>query len=112
MIFDNFFELLFLLLAAHWICDYPLQGEFLAKAKKDGPLAAYHLFAHAGIHGASVFLITGSMSLGLIEWGLHTLIDSAKCDGKTTFADDQILHILCKVGFALVFVIANGVNWI
>lgn len=29
-----FFRFLILLLAAHAVCDYPLQGDFLAKGKK------------------------------------------------------------------------------
>lgn len=92
--------LLLYLLAAHWICDYPLQGDYLARAKGDfssGELRVYHLAAHAGIHGGAVTLITGNIWLGLIEWVLHGLIDEAKVRGKTTFGADQGLHIICKV---------------
>lgn len=96
--------LAFLLLAGHWIADYPLQGDFLAKAKQDGPLRVYHLIAHSGIHGAFVYVITGNIFLGLAEWISHTIIDELKVKGKTSFALDldQTLHILCKfiwVGF-------------
>lgn len=86
----------FYLLAGHWIADYPLQGDFLAKAKQDGPLRVYHLVAHAGIHGAMVALVTGSVTLGFAEWVAHTLIDQAKVGGRTTFATDQALHVGCK----------------
>lgn len=88
---------LFLLLAAHWVADYPLQGDFLAKAKQSGPLRVYHLIAHAGIHGGAVALVSGSLFLGLIEWIAHTIIDELKVRGKTTFAVDQTLHIVCKI---------------
>lgn len=101
-------ELALLLLAAHWVADYPLQGDFLAKAKFEGPLRLYHLIAHAGIHGGAVLLVTGSVWLGLIEWILHTAIDEAKVKGKTSFAVDQALHISCKMAY--VIIIASGVS--
>ncbi|MDG3577139.1 DUF3307 domain-containing protein [Rhizobium sp. YJ-22] len=88
-----------MLLAAHWVADYPLQGEFLATAKFKGPLRAYHLVAHAGIHGGAVALVTGNVWLGLIEWALHTAIDEAKVKGKTSFATDQALHLICKAAY-------------
>lgn len=93
-----------MLLAAHWLADYPLQGDFLAKAKFEGPLRAYHLVAHAGIHGGAVALVTGIVWLGLAEWVAHTIIDELKVRGWTSFALDQTLHILCKiVWLAIVF---------
>lgn len=96
------------LLAGHWIADYPLQGDFLAKAKQQGPLRVYHLVARAGIHGAAVALITGSLLLGLAEWAMHTLIDELKVRGRTSFAEDQISHIACK-SFWLAIIAIGGV---
>lgn len=90
-------EMLILLLAAHWVADYPLQGDFLATAKAEGPLRVYHLIAHAGIHGVAVFLVTGSLTLGLAEWALHAVTDEAKVRGKTSFAVDQAIHVICKM---------------
>lgn len=88
---------LLLLLAAHWIADYPLQGDFLATAKAQGPLRVYHLFAHAGIHAGAVALITGSIALGLAEFICHSIIDENKTHGRISFAVDQTLHIVCKL---------------
>lgn len=90
-----------MLLGAHWVCDYPLQGQFLSDAKQKGPLRLYHLIAHSGIHGAAVALVTGSLWLGLAEWAAHTIVDQLKVDGKTTFQVDQALHILCKLAWLL-----------
>lgn len=90
-----------MLIGAHWLCDYPLQGQFLSDAKAAGPLRLYHLVAHAGIHGAAVALVTGSVGLGIAEWVAHTIIDQLKVEGKTTFAMDQSLHILCKLAWLL-----------
>lgn len=100
--------LLFLLLGAHWICDYPLQGDFLAKAKFEGPLRVYHLLAHSGIQGAAVTLVTGSLWLGLAEWFIHTVTDELKVRGRTTFAQDQAIHVTCKVLWVALF--AMGVS--
>lgn len=96
---ENLLMLGLTLLAAHWVADYPLQGEFLSTAKAKGPLRAYHLVAHAGIHGGAVALVTGNVWLGLIEWALHTLIDEAKVKGKTSFAADQAMHLACKAAY-------------
>ncbi|WP_246763294.1 DUF3307 domain-containing protein [Rhizobium sp. 007] len=94
---ENFMMLALILLGAHWLCDYPLQGQFLSDAKQSGPLRVYHLIAHSGIQGAGVAVVTGSVWLGLLEWMAHAMIDEAKVRGKTTFAQDQALHIACKI---------------
>lgn len=101
----NGIEMLAALLVAHVIADYPLQGDFLAKAKNRFiPLAGapwYHaLGAHALIHGGFVAAITGSLWLGLAEFVCHALIDDSKCAGRLTFNQDQLLHVSCKVAWA------------
>lgn len=85
-----------LLLAAHFVCDYPLQGDFLAKAKADGPLRWWHLFGHSLIHGAAVGIITGHAFLGVLETVVHFGIDELKVQRRTTFAQDQAAHAVCK----------------
>lgn len=103
------FEILymfFLLVAAHALADYPLQGDFLAKAKNRlAPIPGvpwYHAMgAHAFIHGGFVTLITGSLTLGILEVFLHFLIDDLKCAGEISFNKDQFLHILCKVNWCV-----------
>lgn len=91
-----------LLCAGHWLADYALQSDFLVKAKIQGPLRVYHLIAHAGIHGGVVLLVTGSVVLGFAEWFLHALIDEAKTRRKISFAQDQTLHLLCKLIWLIV----------
>jgi hypothetical protein len=97
------------LLASHYICDYPLQGEFLAKAKNHRlPLPGVPwyqaLFAHAFIQAAGVFWVTRSWILATGEFVLHAYIDFAKCEGKLTFNQDQALHIACKLIWAAIMV--------
>lgn len=89
-------EIAALLIAAHFVADYPLQGDFLAKAKFDGPLRVWHLLGHSAIHGGAVLLVTGSVILALLETVVHMAIDEAKVRGWTTFAQDQALHMVCK----------------
>lgn len=92
-----------MLLAAHWVADYPLQGQFLSDAKVKGPMRPYHLVAHAGIHGGAVALVTGSVWIGLAEWLAHTIIDELKVRGWTSFALDQTLHIGCKIAWLAIW---------
>lgn len=102
---SSLLALIFLLLAAHFVADYPLQGDFLSRAKAEGPLRRYHLFAHSGIQAAGVFIVTGVVWLGLLEWAAHYFIDDAKVRGLTTFQQDQVFHIVCKLMWAALFLI-------
>lgn len=94
--------LMFWLLAGHALADYPLQGDFLAKAKNHTTdigreLWPWALPAHGLIHGGIVLLITGSLWLAIAETLAHCVIDRLKCSGSITFGQDQALHIGCKV---------------
>lgn len=104
--------LLFLLLAGHALCDYPLQSDFMAREKtpllptdpariqpglKSDLLWFWVLSAHALVHGGCVALLTGSAFLGLAETLSHWFIDILKCIGKTTLTTDQLLHVGCKL---------------
>lgn len=90
------------LIAAHALCDYPLQGDFLAKAKNRAmPIPGVPWFqalgAHAAIHGGAVGLVTGLWWLGVAEAVSHFVIDDLKCRGKLSFNGDQAVHLACKV---------------
>lgn len=91
-----------LLLVAHALADYPLQGDFLSKAKNLAmPIPGVPWYqamgAHAVIHAGFVGLITGSIILAVLEFACHWDIDVAKCRGKITYDQDQALHVACKV---------------
>ena len=94
--------LLFLLLAGHALGDYAFQSDFLAEAKnRHTEIGRAHwvaaLPAHALIHGALVFAVTGSVTLGLAETVAHGVIDWCKIEGRIGFYLDQSLHVLCKL---------------
>lgn len=103
-------EILFLLLAAHCLCDYPLQGDFLAQAKNPWTPVGRSLWymalpSHGLIHGAAVFVITGSLTLGVLEAWAHMAIDLLKCRDLINFRDDQVLHVVCKLAWLAVLMV-------
>lgn len=100
------------MLIGHAVADYPLQGDWLSKAKNPAlhlvsgqtiwPLA---LLSHAAIHAGAVKLATGSWALAACEFVAHALIDFWKCRGGLTYNGDQILHVLCKFFWAVALLI-------
>lgn len=104
----------FALVIGHMLADYPLQGRFLSMAKNrhadvtslfGGELPPrglwiHALTAHALVHSGVVWFVTGSLTLGLAELVLHWVIDFAKCEKWTNFTVDQLLHLVCKAGYA------------
>lgn len=102
--------LLFAFAIGHAFADFPLQGDFLSRGKnrrgnppqladgKSNPanLWVYLMSAHCLIHAGFVWLISGSAILALAEFVSHWIIDALKCEGRTSFAADQWLHIATK----------------
>lgn len=104
--------MLIALLGAHFFFDYAGQGDFMAKAKNESapipgvPWQAV-MWAHCGIHGAAVALITGVWWLGSLEYFAHLWADRAKCRRLIDFNTDQWIHIACKFAwFAAAMVLA------
>lgn len=100
-------NILALLILAHLLADYALQGDFMAKAKNHyspipGVPALTVLVSHAAIHGIAVGAITGVWWLGAFELIAHALIDDQKCRRRFGFNVDQALHIACKVAYVAV----------
>lgn len=100
-----FLTLFFLLVFAHMLADYPLQGDFLAQAKNRNTAIGkvfwpHALFAHSMIHGGFVMLLTGSIWMAMAELVIHGITDWLKCEGKITLNIDQAIHIGCKVIWA------------
>lgn len=90
---------------AHFICDFPLQGDYLAKAKNrwspvPGTPWPWALAAHAAIHAGAVWLITGYWWMAAVEFFAHAWIDDSKCTRKIGFTQDQLLHLILKLAFA------------
>lgn len=110
----NAMVLFWALLLGHALADFPLQGTFLAVGKdRHADLSAvtggrqwpphvwiYCLTIHCLIQASAVWIVTGSVTLSLVEFVLHWFIDLAKNEKLTGFYTDQVLHILCKVAYA------------
>jgi hypothetical protein len=115
-------QLFLVMVIVHLLLDYPLQGDFLAKAKNHvagvpGVPWTQALFAHAMIQAGGVWLVTGSMTLGVLELIAHAVIDYGKSAGwyvpwsqnpHDAYHIDQGLHVACKVLWILIFTIQGG----
>lgn len=97
------------MLSGHFLCDYPLQGDFIGKFKNrhiihektfhgGHGIPWWHLMtAHSFIHGGAVLLITGRLDMAIFEIVAHFIIDCLKCEGWTDINMDQLFHIICKI---------------
>lgn len=97
---------LFVMLAfGHCVADFGLQSDRMAVEKCPGKGETlpwgYWLASHAGIHAFFVAWITGLPLLGVAEWCLHAVIDLGKCSGLYRLRLDQILHLFCKLLWAV-----------
>ena len=96
----------FIMLAAHAIGDYPMQGEYLATTKGQN---FWHLFMHSVIYTACImvgffFVTTHFMLAGVVCLGVlmsHVVIDYLKSHGKIGYVTDQTLHLLVLAGILL-----------
>lgn len=105
-------EMLVYMIAAHFLLDYALQGDWMSRAKNPHaylvpgeriwPLA---LFGHALLHATAVQLITGYWLLFAIELVIHFVTDYRKCVGRFGYNADQYIHIGCKVAYACLLLI-------
>lgn len=105
--------LFFAFAISHALADFPLQGDYLARVKQRSKASSISewliaLTAHSLIHAGGVWLVTGSVTLAVIELLLHWLIDLGKGEGYYGYVADQVLHLACKVVY--VIVLANGVQ--
>lgn len=95
----------FLLLVGHALADFPLQGDYLARAKDHtkplpGTPWAIALLAHALIHAGAVYVVTQSMRCALAELVSHAVIDWLKCNGDVCYVGDQAAHVTMKGFYA------------
>ena len=94
-------SLLLLLWMGHFLCDFALQSDRMAREKCPGCSHTlpwgWWLTAHGAIHGLAVALLSGLPALGAAETAIHIVIDYNKCRGRINFTTDQLLHLLCKL---------------
>lgn len=99
---------LFYMVGAHFIFDFPLQGADTAMEKNNNSKSQlqaivpwyYWMTAHCFMQALPVAIITGSTALGLAEFVVHFVTDFAKCNKHLTLAQDQAIHLACKILWA------------
>lgn len=97
---------LIMLFFYHFIADYILQSDTVAKYKNyhnpnEHVPWYYWMIAHASIHAIGIYYVTGMIELAICEVILHFLIDWGKCAKKYGIHTDQLFHILCKGGYII-----------
>ncbi|WP_371411161.1 DUF3307 domain-containing protein [Synechococcus sp. UW140] len=93
---------------AHFVCDFVLQTDRMAREKIAGSDVTLNwrwwLISHAATHGLAVALLTGVPRLGLAEMVLHAIIDWCKGRFRFSLALDQGLHLACKLLWVVLIV--------
>ena len=107
---DAFCHMLFLMLAGHALADGPLQNGHVAAGKASPRRMAQcqALLQHGLMHGGAVALVTGLWWLGAAETVAHALIDLTKMRGRISHLTDQALHLVCKIGWAVIVIALAG----
>jgi hypothetical protein len=104
----TFTTLLAFLVFAHFLADFPLQGDFLASAKRGTVTGVpwwLGMLAHAWIQAGFVLLLTRSIACFCGELLMHFAIDTSKTRGQLGWVPDQALHVGCKVLWALIIAV-------
>lgn len=86
------------LIAGHYLGDYGLQNDYIAKEKGN---SLHVMIAHCSIQAGTVLLATGNGDLALIEFAIHWVVDTLKCRNLISLNVDQAIHITCRIAYAL-----------
>ena len=104
------------MVAGHFLVDFALQTNRIAIYKNRhadpseifGPnpptVWPWILSSHAFQHGAVVFLVTHSLTLGLCETVAHFVTDFGKCEHWYGYHADQCIHLGTKVLWVVLLV--------
>jgi hypothetical protein len=111
------FTVFFLLIGAHALADYCIQGDAVAIGKNKyidparfGVNWYYWMFGHAFTQGLLVALVTQNAFIGLAEAVFHFLVDWLKCKKYIGIHSDQFLHFASKFVWVLFYFIYSVDN--
>ena len=113
----SLFDYVFWLFTLHFIADFRLQSDFIAKNKSPGstPIWPFVLSGHAATHAAVVGFILSPI-FGFAEFVAHAATDCSKdCgflgrDSHRAFYIDQALHLVTKLVWLILFLNAPA-SW-
>jgi len=92
-------ELIYKLIACHFIGDYLFQQDFIASTKGQN---WYHLLIHCVLYSVPFYLCFGGSIWLFIITALHFPIDVLKARyKKINYVTDQILHFVLLAAYAL-----------
>jgi hypothetical protein len=102
---NDIINIAWMLLGCHIFGDWVFQSHVMATEKSRHSESTLQKFVpwywwltgHGFVHGFLVSMVTQSISLGLMEFVAHTVIDFGKTEGKYGMVVDQSLHLACKV---------------
>lgn len=110
----QYFMLFSILIAGHFVCDYTLQTDAIARGKNrnDNPALFgvpwyYWLAGHSSTHALMVGIFTHNVYAGVFEFVMHSLIDFGKCEKKYGIHVDQALHTICKLMIVISLIIVG-----
>lgn len=107
-----FLSTLLMLAFGHFLADFPLQGEFVSKAKNPAtnpaPIWMPVMVGHCTIHSGIVYALTGELRLAAFMFVTHLIIDVLKCVGwlgtdARAFLVDQLWHAVVLILIAGVY---------
>lgn len=110
---SSFVATFFFLMFCHFLADFPLQGDFLAKSKhpdlNPAGIWVITMTAHCMIHAGLTYALTGGIMLAMIQLVSHFVIDVSKCKGwlglgEKAFVRDQLMHVLVMALIAKLYV--------
>ena len=92
-------ELIFKILFCHFLGDYVLQTDFLAKTKHEN---TWHLIAHCFLYTVPFYFVLGWSPIIVFMPIHHYLTDLMKCRKTISYPSDQISHLLFALPYYLI----------
>lgn len=115
--FNLAFTVFFLLVAAHNLADFCIQGDAAAIGKnkdidsaKFGVGWYYWMSGHCFTQGLLVALVTQNAFIGLAETIFHFVIDYLTCKKLISIHSDQFLHYVSKIVWVMFYFIYSVDN--
>ncbi len=85
-------EKILVLLFCHFVGDYVLQSDFLARTKGTN---WWHLLAHSTLYILPFYACFGASAILFMTWIIHFVTDACKARYKMIgYVVDQVIHLL------------------